>query len=107
MDRWRFLSRLAIDAWTPEHVARLVAEGLPGADHPLGGVLGVARRHLPTAQMALEEELQQGSLLTLLAANSFASMDRCCDGPYSSDGSISGPTPRLRGGGSMGGLDPA
>jgi hypothetical protein len=77
VERWRYLLRaLFVDAWTRERAERLVADGLPDADHPLRfEILGVTRRHLPTAQRLLERELQQGSLQVLLAANYVHDLD--------------------------------
>ena len=76
-ERWRYLLRALTDeAWTPERVDRLTATGLPKTDHPLRfEILGAARRHLHTAQLAIEDELRTGSLQALLTANQVHDLD--------------------------------
>ena len=75
--RWRYLLRdVPREAWTQDRVNRLVAGGLPDAENPLRfEILGIARAHLPVAQLAIEEELRKGSLQALLAANTVQDLD--------------------------------
>ena len=77
IERWRHLLRdIPREAWTPDRVDRLVAGGLPDAEYPLRfEILGIARAHLPAAQLAIEEELRKGSLQALVAANYVHDLD--------------------------------
>ena len=77
IERWRHLLRdTPGEAWTPDRVDRLVARGLPEAEDPLRfEVLGIARAHVPAAQLAIEEELRKGSLQALLAAKYVHDLD--------------------------------
>ena len=77
IERWRHLLReIPGEAWTPDRVDRFVAGGLPDADHPLRfQILGIARAHVPAAQLTIEDELRNGSLQALLAARYVHDLD--------------------------------
>lgn len=77
IERWRhLLRRIPGGAWTPDRVDRLVAGGLPNAEHPLRfEVLGIARAHVSAAQLAIQDELRKGSLQALVAANYVHDLD--------------------------------
>ena len=75
--RWRrLLSDLPTDVWSQARVEALTAHGFPGDEHPLRySILGVAKHGDSAVKAVIENEIQEGSLQALLAANYVTDLD--------------------------------